>query len=318
MGLKLTSPVIVSSSKLTSTTDGVKACARAGAGAVVLKSLFEEQILAEISSKLQDHEMYFYYPEAMEHVKNISKEHGINEYLKLIEGSKDFGIPVIASINCISPGEWIKFAESIENAGASAIELNIALFPYNSKKSSEEIEKNYVDILKEVKKKISIPVSIKLGNSFTNLNKLTEQLCSEGVNAMVLFNRFFSPDIDVEKMEIVNQNVISAPEEITESLRWIGILSSYLPCNFSATTGIHDARAVLKQLLAGATTTQMCSALVKHGVDYIKIVNADILDWMTRHRYTCIEDFRGKMSRSKHNLAAFERIQYMRKTTGNY
>jgi len=318
MGLNLTSPVIVSSSKFTSTPEGVHACAKAGAGAVVLKSMFEEQILSEINVKLQDNAMYFYYPEAMNHVQNISKDHGVNEYLKLIENSKNAGIPIIASINCVSAGEWTKFAEAIEKAGAAAIELNIAIFPYNSLKTSEDIEKTYIEILTEVKKNVSIPVSVKLGNSFTSLNNMTRQLCEAGANALVLFNRFYAPDIDIEKLEVVNQNIISAPEEISESLRWIGILSNQLSCDFSATTGIHDARGVLKQLLAGATTTQLCSTLYKHGVDYIKIVNADLMDWMTRHRFNNIEEFKGKMNRSKQNIASFERIQYIKKTTGAY
>jgi len=318
MGLELKSPVIVSSSKLTSSKESILNCVKAGAGAVVLKSLFEEQILDEINAKLQENDMYYFYPEAREYVQNISKDHGVGEYLKLVESVKDCGIPVIASINCVSANEWPKFASKLENAGASAIELNIAIFPYDAGKESSEIEKFYVNILTEVKKNVNIPVSIKLGNSFTNLIRLSDQLCKAKVDALVLFNRFYAPDIDIERLEIVPQNILSAPEEMAESLRWVGILSNMVKCDIAASTGVHDSRAVIKQLLAGASAVQVCSTLYKHGIDYIQVINADVMDWMMRHRFNAIHEFKGKMNRKKDHLAAFERVQYMKKTTGAY
>lgn len=318
MGLELRSPIIVSSSKLTGSKESILHCVKAGAGAVVLKSLFEEQILDEINAKLQENDMYYFYPEAREYVQNISKDHGVNEYLKLIESVKDCGIPVIASINCVSGKEWPEFAAKIQDSGASGIELNIAVFPYDSMIESSSIEKTYVDILREVKKKVNIPVAVKLGNSFTNLPRLAEQLCNEGVDALVLFNRFYTPDIDIERLEIVPQNILSAPEEMSASLRWIGILSSSLKCDLAASTGVHDSRAVIKQILAGAAAVQICSTLYKHGIDYIHMIHNDLHDWMSRHRFASVNEFKGKMSRKKDHLEAFERIQFMKKTTGNY
>lgn len=314
MGLKLKNPIIVSSSKLTSEIENIKKCADQGAGAVVLKSVFEEQLIAD-SDLLMDQDIkYFWFPEAIEHINKHSKEYGLKQVLALIGETKKYtDIPVIASINCITSIEWPRFAKKLEDAGADALELNIAIFPFDRYKSCVDICNSYIDIVTKVKDYVDIPVSVKLGNYFTNLVQMTHRLDDSGVDGLVLFNRYYRPDIDIETEEIVYDNVLSGPQEVTKSLRWVTLLSPHLNCDIAAATGIHDATGVIKQLLAGASATQICSTLFNNGISYIDTILFDLEKWMKKHHYESIGEFRSKVARSEGISQKFERMQFLKK-----
>ncbi len=315
MGLTIKNPIIASSSRLTSTVSNVVACALAGAGAVVLKSIFEEQIVARATQKTMRDEMYFWYPEASDHIINLGKKSGMDEYLQFVSEAKAaVNIPIIASINCVSPVEWPKYATKLQDAGADAIELNIAIFPFDKNVSSLQIEDTYVEIFTEVKKYVTIPVSVKLGAHFTNIHNITYRLADAGADALVLFNRFYNPDIDIADIKVVAENVFSSPDEKSVSMRWIALLhADGIPCDLSASTGIHYASCVVKQLLAGATVTQVCTTLYQNGIPYIADLVSGLEVWMTKNQFKSINDFRGLVNKQQESTAAFERIQFLKK-----
>ena len=314
MGLKLKNPIIVSSSNLTGNIVNVKKCADMGAGAITLKSLFEEQLIAD-SNVLMDQDIkYFWFPEAIEHINKHSKEYGLKQLLTMIgEAKKYTDIPIISSINCISANEWPKFAKKLEEAGADAIELNIAIFPFDKYMSCTEISDTYIEILTKVKEYVSIPVAVKLGSYFTNLVQVTHRLDEAGANGIVLFNRYYRPDIDIETETIVRDNLLSGPQEVTRSLRWIALLSPQLNCDLAAGTGIHDYKGVVKQLLAGASATQICSTLFNNGISYIDTILYDLESWMKKHKYQSISEFKGKVASKEGNSQKFERMQHLKK-----
>lgn len=319
MGIKIANPLIVSSSGLTSNADKVKECADNGAGAVVLKSLFEEQLITPKKKLISQDEMYFWYPEAMDFVNSLSIEEGTTAYLKLIESAKKaVSIPVMASINCVTPGEWPKFAREIEKAGADGIELNIFIPPTNINLTGYKIEESYVDIIHEVRKNVDIPIAVKVGFYFTSLYRMLYKISSMDVNSLVLFNRYYRPDIDIENLRVVAQNVYSSPHEITLSLRWIALLYGNIQKELVAATGIHDYQGVIKQILAGASAVQICSTLYKNGISYINTLIGDIENWMKQKGYSNLAAFRGLVAKNEENTAAFERLQFMKKTTGKY
>jgi dihydroorotate dehydrogenase (fumarate) len=314
MGLKLKNPIIVSSSKLTEDINNIRKCADVGAGAIVLKSLFEEQLLADSNALMDQDIKYFWFPEAIEYINKHSKEHGLKQVLELIKQAKNHtDIPIIASINCVTAFEWPKFAKTLQEAGADGIELNIAIFPFDKFIPSKQIEDQYVEIVTEVKKHVTIPVSVKLTNYFTNLVQMTQRLDDAGVDGLVMFNRLYRPDIDIEKLAIVRENVLSAPEEVTKSLRWVALLSNKLKCSIAGGTGIHDYKGVVKQLLAGANATQICSTLYNNGISYIDTILFDFQKWMEKHRYNSIAEFNGRICKDDECSAKFERIQFLRK-----
>jgi dihydroorotate dehydrogenase (fumarate) len=317
MGVKIANPIIVASSGLTNSADRVKECADAGAGAVVLKSLFEEQIVTDKSRLIDQDEMYYWYPQAVDFINTSSKDEGISEYLRMIEQAKKaVSIPVMASINCVTPNEWPKFAAEIEKSGADGLELNIFIPPTNINLTGYKIEETYVDIIHEVKKITNIPVAVKIGFYFTSLYRTLYKISNLDVNSLVLFNRYYRPDIDIETMRVVSQNVYSSPNEITLSLRWIALLYGKIRKELVAATGIHDYQGVIKQILAGATSVQICSTLYKNGINYIGTLLDEIQQWMERKEYNDLAAFRGMVSRNEENTAAFERVQFMKKTTG--
>jgi len=317
MGIKIANPLIVASSGLTNSVDRIKECADNGAGAVVLKSLFEEQLITGKAKLINQDDMYFWYPQALDFVNTISKEEGISAYLKLIEESKkSVSIPVMASINCITPREWPKFASQIESSGADGIELNIFIPPTNINITGYKIEETYVDIIHEVRKHVNIPIAVKVGFYFTSLYRMLYKISNLDISSLVLFNRYYRPDIDIETMRVVAQNVYSSPHEITLSLRWIALLFSRINKELVAATGIHDYQGVIKQILAGATSVQVCSTLYKNGIPYLRTLLGDIEKWMNRKAYTNLESFRGLVAKNEENTAAFERLQFMKKTTG--
>lgn len=314
MGLELKNPIIVSSSKLTSTIDNVRKCADHGAGAIVLKSLFEEQLLADADKLMDRDDKYFWYPEAVNYINQHSKDFGVKEYLELLQEAKKYTrIPIMASINCTSPDEWPKFAAKLEDAGADGIELNIAIIPMTGEISSIEVEDRYIAIIEEVKKYTSLPVSVKFGPLFTNPVNIIQRMDKAGADALVIFNRFYRPDIDIHAESIVHHNILSGPEEMTQSLRWVSLLSDKVKCDVAANTGIHDAEGVIKQLLGGADTVQICSTLYSNGISYIDTLLTDLKEWMVEHGYTSINDFRGKIARDNEHAAAFARVQFMKR-----
>ena len=313
MGLTLKNPIIIGSSSLTNSVESIKKLANNNAGAVVLKSLFEEQIINEIN-KPENSNLYNY-PESIDYIRHYTREQNISNYLKLIEDSKKaVDIPIIASINCISDKEWIAFAKRIEDAGADALELNVSILPSDFSKSSEENESVYFNIVEKLKSVISIPLSLKMTRYSAGLAQLIQKLSwTKKVDAFVLFNRYYNPDIDIEKMEVVSSNVFSTAEEISVSLRWIALLSNDVKCDFAATTGIHNGEGVIKQILAGAKTVQIVSSIYKNGPEYISTILNDVEKWMKNKNFNSLDDFRGKMSDKKEKHAAdFERIQFMK------
>ncbi len=315
MGLRLENPIIVSSSKLTGTLENIKKCIDHGAGAIVLKSLFEEQLLADTNKLMDQDEKYFWYPEAVDYINTYSKDFGLKEYIGMIREAKKYGdTPLIASINCISSKEWPQFAKSIQDAGADGIELNISIFPFDWSVSSKEIEDQYVEILTEVKKFISIPVSVKLGPYFTNLLQIAKRLVDAGADGLVIFNRYYRPDIDIEKEAVVKDNFLSAPEEITQPLRWASVVKSNLNCQVAASTGIQCYGGIVKVLLAGADAAQLCSVFYKNGIGYIETMLKEMKNWMEGHGYLSIADFKGKVLKDNENTAAFQRVQFMKRT----
>ena len=316
LGLELKSPIIVSSSTLTGNVESIKKCADAGAGAVILKSIFEEQISSEIKREegYSEEDIYDAYPEAQEYLNTFMRGSEIEIYEKLIrESKKVVDIPIIASINCSDKGEWIRIAKELQDAGADALELNIAIAAFDRDLDPRKIEEEYISILKEVEKNINIPVSVKLGDHFTNISRLAFNLTKAGAKGLVLFNRFYNPDINIEKMKVVTGNSISAPEENHNTLRWISLLSSQeIPCELSASRGVYTGEDVIKQILAGAQTVQVCSTLYRNGIEYVKQMNTDIEAWMDRHNFNNVKDFRG-IANKKEDIKVVERLQYLRR-----
>ena len=311
LGLKLNNPLIVSSSGLTNSVEKIKKLEELGAGAVILKSLFEEQIQAEAGQMISDNT----YPEAQDYILKYTKSNTVEEYLQLIENAKKaVKIPVIASINCISASEWVDFADDIEKAGADALELNIYFLPTKKEISSEKFEELYYEVVTKVRKKTGIPVSIKIGLQFTNLVKLIHNLYIRGANGVVLFNRFFAPDIDIENLKFTAASVFSSPSDMRDTLRWVGIISDKVEkIDIAASTGIHDGKAAIKQILAGAKVVQVCSVLYKHGVEKIPVIKKDIENWMGLHHFKTIDEFRGKMNcRRIPDPTIYERSQFMK------
>jgi len=312
--LKLKNPIIVGSSTFTGTVDGIKHCAEAGAGAVVLKSIFGEQILADIKKEEGYTDIYLSNSDAETYMKTFLRGNEIAIYEKLIrEAKKSVDIPIIASINCADKGEWISFAKEFEEAGADALELNIAVSPFNREIASKDIEDEVVSIFSEVKKSVKIPVSVKLGNHFTNIGNLAFRLSMAGAAGLVLFNRYYNPTIDIESMKVIPGTALSVEEENSNTLRWINLLSSEgIPCELSASTGVHTSEDVVRQLLAGASTVQVCSTLYKNGVNHISDLVKGLEDWMKRHNFNTVNEFKGKCNRPE-DVKVFERLQYLRR-----
>jgi dihydroorotate dehydrogenase (fumarate) len=317
MGLKLANPLIVSSSSLTNTVVKVKRCEDSGAGAVVLKSLFEEQIEAQ-TEEIEEESWPYPHPEAFDYVRQMGMRLGQDDYLKLIsEAKKSVSIPVIASLNCISPKWWGNYAREIARAGADAIELNIAILPVDPQRSAEDVERTYVRIIEGIRRRVEIPVAAKIGPYFTALPQLARQLSDAGVAALVLFNRFYQMDIDIEKLSLVPGYHLSSPDEIHLPLRWVAILSGQVGCDIAASTGIHDGTGIIKQLLAGARAVQVCSHLYQKGMDSIGVMLDQLREWMERHHHDKIADFNGKMCmEASEKPEYYERLQYIKVLVG--
>lgn len=311
LGLKLKSPVILSSSRLTSTVEGLLEAEENGAGAVVLKSLFEEQIMYHVNSLPSSTG----YPEADDYITYYTKSHSVDEYLALVKNAKKkLSIPVIPSINCFSSEGWIDFARIISESGADALEINMFFMPVNRKISSADSEKIYFELIEKLKNKVKIPLVLKIGSRFSNILYMVDQFYMRGVEGVVMFNRFYEPDIDVKKLEIVPANIFSKSEERRDVLRWIAMTSAQdIKINISASTGVHSGDDVVRYLLAGADTVQVCSVLYQKGVEYVKQLNQELSDWMTKNNFKSIDEFRGKLNWVNYEKpTVFERTQFMK------
>lgn len=318
LGLTLQNPIIVGSCDLTGTIAGVEKYARAGAGAIVLKSLFEEQIAGEVEQLRADSAASAWHPEAADYIQAYGWEDAVGRYLTLIrEAKRAAATPIIASLHCVSPGSWLEFAKRVADEGADALELNLFVLPSDPRRSGPQNEQVYFDLIREVQARVSLPIALKIGYFFSSLSQMIERLGHSGIAGLVLFNRFHQPDIDIEKLRLSVASPLSSPGESALPLRWIGLMANVVPCDLAATTGIHDGAAVIKQLLAGATAVQVVSTLYHHGPEQIGTMLAEIGDWMQRHSFASIAEFRGKLSHDPaSNPATYERVQFMKLSTG--
>ena len=311
LGITLKSPLIVSSSRLTSTIESLKEAEENGAGAVVLKSLFEEQINYHISSLPASPG----YPEADDYISYYTKSHSVDEYLDLIRTAKKrLGIPVIPSINCFSSRGWTDFAKNIAESGADAIEINVFFMPLDRKKSSADSEKIYFELIEKLKATVKIPIALKIGYRFSNILYMLDQFYMRGIEGVVMFNRFYEPDIDIKRMEIIPASIFSSASERRYVLRWIAMASAQdIKIDISATTGVHSGEDAVRYLLAGADTVQVCSVLYQKGIPFLKTMNQQIKEWMAKNNFKSINDFRGKLNWLNYEKpAVFERTQFMK------
>ena len=316
MGLKLKHPIVPSASPLSETLDGIRRMEDAGAAAVVMYSLFEEQITWE-SHQLDQYLNYGTesYPEALDYFPDMTHYHvGPDEYLNLICRAKEAThIPIIGSLNGVSVGGWTDYARQIEQAGANALELNVYYVATNPYMTGAEVEEMYLDVLRAVKGSVSIPVAIKLGPYFSAMANMARRLAGAGADALVLFNRFYQPDFDLEQLEVAPHLILSNSHELRLPLRWVSILYGRVPVDFAITTGIHTHLDVLKGLMAGAKVTMMASELLRHGVGRIGEVRDALAEWMEVHEYEAVEQMQGSMSQQRvAEPAAFERANYMK------
>jgi dihydroorotate dehydrogenase (fumarate) len=319
LGMTLRSPIIVSASPLTEYQQNIKMMEDAGAGAVVMHSLFEEQIRLE-QQELHYHtthgtesfaESLSYFPEQDDY------KLGPEEYLDHIRKAKEsVNIPIIASLNGSTLGGWTEYAKEMEKAGADAIELNIYYIPTDMTLSGSNVEQTYIDILRSVKSAIDVPVAIKLSPYFSNMANMAQRLDDAGANALVLFNRFYQPDIDMEEFEVKPNVILSTSHAMRLPMRWIAILKDKIAADLAATSGIHTGIDVAKMLLVGSCVTMICSALLKHGIFHIQNMENHLVEWMTQNEYDSVQEMIGSMSQQKTtDPSAYERAQYMKALT---
>jgi dihydroorotate dehydrogenase (fumarate) len=315
LGLELPSPLVASSSPLTGSLDGLRRLEAAGAGAVVLPSLFEEELAEEagevdalLASGATSAEARAGYP------AQAGYGAGPAAYLSLVERAKEaLSVPVIASLNGVSRTGWVRYAARLEEAGADALELNVYYVSSRPGLSGSEVEWHYLDVVRAVRRAIGIPLAVKLSPYFSSLANLAGQLVEAGANGLVLFNRFYQPDLDIETLEVAPRLELSTPTELRLPLRWIAILHRRFGVSLAASTGVHTVEDVVKVLLAGADVAMMTSALLRHGPDHLRRVEAGLCDWMDGHGYETVDQLRGRLSqRSVPDPAAFERANYIR------
>ncbi len=316
LGLPLKNPLVVSPSPLCEEVDNIRRMEDAGASAVVLHSLFEEQINLESNDldRYLSHgtdsfaEALTYFPDMTDY--NLGPD-GYLEHLRRAKAA--VGIPVIGSLNGVSTGGWIRYARLIEMAGADALELNVYYIPTDPEMTGAQVEQVYVDLVRDVKASVGIPVAVKLGHAFSAMANLARRLDGAGADALVLFNRFYQPGFDLENLEVVPNLTLSSPYEVLLRLRWVAILYGHVRADLAVTGGVHSGEDVLKAMMAGARVAMMTSALLKHGIEHVATVRAGLLAWMEAHEYESIRQMQGSMSQQKvAEPAAFERAGYMR------
>lgn len=321
LGLTLKNPIVAGSSGLTHSIEDLQALENKGVGAIVLKSIFEEEIVAEMKkAQAEISRPQTMYPEIYDFFDLGEMQDSVSSYISLItEAKKRLTVPIIASVNCVSADDWTVFAKRVEDAGADALELNLFVMPSDINHTSEQNEKVYFDVVEKIKASTKLPISLKISYYFSNVALMIKRLSETGIAGITLFNRFFSPNIDVNAMKVVPASIYSTPGEITLPLRWVGIMSNRISCDIAASTGIHDGEAVVKQLLAGANAVHIASILYKSGLDIIPEMLAWIEKWMAEKGYKSIEEFRGKLSQANTmDPAAYERAQFMKHFAGKH
>jgi dihydroorotate dehydrogenase (fumarate) len=316
LGLKLKNPLVLSASPLSEKIDNIKKAEDAGAAAVVLQSLFEEQL------KLESEELDFHlrqgtesFAEALSYFPQSSEFHlGPENYLEHITKAKAaVSIPIIASLNGSSVGGWTDYAKKMQEAGADAVELNIYYIPTSFDITSAEVEQTYVDILKAVKSVVTVPVAVKLSPFFSSMANMARRLDEAGADGLVLFNRFYQPDINLETLEVEHNVLLSTAQARRLPLRWVAILYGHVKADLAATSGIHSGRDALKMLMAGASVTMLCSVLFKLGIERVRVIEGEMRAWMDEHEYESVTQMRGSLSQKNcPDPSAFERAQYMR------
>lgn len=316
LGMKLRTPLVPSASPLSEEIGNIKRMEDAGAAAVVLYSLFEEQLQLE-TYELNHHLTYGTesFPEALSYFPQPVEYHlGPEEYLNHIRKAKEaVGIPIIASLNGSSVGGWTSFATMMQDAGADALELNLYHIPTQMEMTGSEVEQQYIDVLQAVKSAVKIPVAVKLSPFFSNFANMAKRFDAAGANGLVLFNRFYQPDIDLENLNVRPNVLLSMPQAMRLPLTWVGILYGRIKANLAATSGIHEANDVIKMLMVGANVTMLCSSLLRRGVNHLSVVEKDLRDWMEAHEYQSVRQMQGSMSQKNcADPSAFERAQYMK------
>lgn len=316
LGLTLKNPLVVSASPLCEDVGNIRRMEDAGAAAVVMHSLFEEQINLE-SQELDRHLSYGTesFAESLTYFPDLTDYNlGPDEYLEHIRRVKGaVAIPIIGSLNGVSTGGWIRYARMIQEAGADALELNVYYIPTDPALSGTQVEQMYLDLVRDVKASLRIPVAVKLGHSFTAMANMARRLDQAGADALVLFNRFYQPDFDLDNLEAVPTLTLSNSYELLLRLHWVAILYGHIHADLAVTGGVHTATDVLKAMMAGARVAMMTSALLKHGIEHLTTVRADLVPWMEAHEYASIRQMQGSMSyRSVAEPAAFERANYMK------
>jgi len=314
-GLELKSPVIIGSSGLTASVEKIKSFEENGAGAVVLKSIFEEEIYNEFQFELKNQDIASYNQEYLDYFDYEIKNDRVKQYLELISNIKKAGvkIPVVASINCTSGSEWVFFAQKLEKAGADALELNLFVLPSDFNRNAEQIRQYYFHVVNKVLAEVVIPVSIKISPYFSDLALMIKELSETKLSGITLFNRFYNIDINIENKELIPSNILSHPFEYLQPLRWIGIMSGKVECDLAASTGIHDHQTAIKMLMAGASAVQVVSGVYKHGYEFVKEMVTGISDWMDSNGYSNMQELIGSANAQQvKNPAMYERVQFMK------
>jgi dihydroorotate dehydrogenase (fumarate) len=316
LGMKLRTPIVPAASPLSEDLDNIKRMEDAGAAAIVCHSLFEEQIRLERYEL--EHQLFAgteSYPESLTYFPELpTLKSGPASYAEHLARAKAaVGIPIIASLNGCSLGGWTDYAQQIEQAGVDALELNIYRIPTDMGLEASSVEQEYLDILKAVKARVNIPVAVKVSPFFSNFANMAKRLDETGANALVLFNRFYQPDIHLETLEVTPNVLLSTPMAMRLPLRWIAILHGRLRASLAATSGIHRATDALKMLMAGADVTMLCSVLLRRGIGQIAVIEREMCEWMEQHQYDSVEQLKGSVSQKNcPDPGAFERAQYMR------
>jgi len=314
LGLKLKNPIIIGSSPLTASLDKLKRCEDGGAAAVVLKSIFEEQIEWDVAKSLQQSADYVGHVDGSDFLTESSRNFHLDAYLSLVEEAKrELSIPVVASINCRTEGAWLDYIGRLAEVGADALELNYHILPSDFKKDSQTLEEEFFHLVGEARKRSTLPLSIKIGSHFTAMANVVKRLDEIGVDGLVLFNRFYQPDVDIEKVTTRASIMLSSSQEYTLALQWTALLSAYLNLDICASTGIHSGKTLIKMLLSGAKAVQICSVVMQKGTKVIEEMLKDLLEWMDRHEARDFVDFRGKLAHKRiEDPSEWERSQYMK------
>jgi dihydroorotate dehydrogenase (fumarate) len=316
IGLELKNPLVASASPLSENVATVKKLEEAGIGAVVMYSLFEEQIVKD--SLALDHYLDYgneFYAEALSYIPDYGRYNvGPDKYLNQIKALKDaVSVPVIGSLNGVTTGKWIEYAKKMEEAGADAVELNMYSMPSDPDQTAADLEDGYINLVQNVSSSLNVPLAVKLSPFFTSIPNIAARLADAGADALVLFNRFYQPDFDLEELEVVPNLVLSTPDELRLPLRWIAVLYGKVDVDFALTSGVHGVEGVLKATMAGANVSMMASELLKNGVGRVAEILTDLSTWMEEHEYESIEQMTGSMAQvSVGEPSAFERANYMK------